>query len=199
VSQYRGLARPGKTREDSREKEASNAQYCGVQVTLYDTRQAEITSLLADVHEVYKYTGRDAVAKSYSIALEQATGQEQNAFAVSTLSSHRLLPTFPPNVHHYDAHDSPDSIINPVMQLKDSYARVQAHVARFDGDEHQEQRDLLLQQIEMLLKNSRRPHQRCTASPACESVRTLTSNLQLRSPSSSLAQTSQTRPVQSSS
>jgi hypothetical protein len=34
------------------------------------------------------------------------------------------------------------------MHLRDAFARVQAHVARLDGDEHQEQRDALMQQIE---------------------------------------------------
>jgi hypothetical protein len=115
---------------------------------LHDSRRAEINSLLADVHEVYEYVGRDAIAKSYSVALEQAIGRHQDAVAVSALSSHRFLPTFPPNLGLFDDHDSPDSIINPVRQLRDSFARVQAHVARLDGDEHQEQRDFLMQQIE---------------------------------------------------
>jgi hypothetical protein len=115
---------------------------------LYDSRQAEINSLLEDVHEVYKYVGRAAIAQSYSVALEQAIGRHQDAVAVSALSSHRFLPTFPPDLSLFDAHDSPDSITNPVMQLRDSFARVQAHVARLDGDEHQEQRDFLIQQIE---------------------------------------------------
>ncbi|NBO66576.1 MAG: hypothetical protein EBU88_17315, partial [Acidobacteria bacterium] len=117
--------------------------------SLYDSRRAEINSLLADVHEVYEYVGRDAIAKSYSAALEQAIGREQDGFAVSALNYSRSLPSFPPNLHHFDAHDSSDSIVNPVMHLKDSFARVQAHVAMFDGDEHREQRDLLLQQIEV--------------------------------------------------
>jgi hypothetical protein len=116
---------------------------------LYDSRRAEINSLLEDVYDSYRYVGRDAVAKSYSVALEQAIGREQDDFAVSALSYSRTLPSFPPNLHHFDAHDSSDSIVNPVMHLKDSFARVQAHVAMFDGDEHQEQRDLLLQQIEV--------------------------------------------------
>jgi hypothetical protein len=55
---------------------------------------------------------------------------------------------FPPNLSLFDDHDCPDSIVNPVIQLRDSFARVQAHVARLDGDEHQEQRDVLMQQIE---------------------------------------------------
>jgi len=67
---------------------------------------------------------------------------------VSALSSHRLMPMFPPNLSLYDDLDSPDSIVNPVMRLRDSFARVQAHVARLDGDEHQEQRDVLMQQLE---------------------------------------------------
>jgi hypothetical protein len=115
---------------------------------LYESRREEINSLLADVHEVYEYVGRDAIAQSYSAALEQAIGRHQDTFAVSALSSQRFLPTFPPNLNLYDVHDCPDAIHNPVMQLRDSFARVQAHVARLDGDEHQEQRDFLMQQIE---------------------------------------------------
>ena len=65
--------------------------------TLYDSRRAEINSILEDVHSIYGYVGKDAIARSYSVALEQAIGRQQDAFAVSALSSHRSLPTFPPN------------------------------------------------------------------------------------------------------
>ena len=116
--------------------------------SLFDSRQTEINSLLADVRSVYSYVEKDALAKSYSVALEMAIGRQQTTFAVSALNYQRSLPMFPPNLNLYDVHETHDSLANPVLLLRDSFARVQAHAAKFDGDEHQEQRDVLLQQIE---------------------------------------------------
>ena len=116
--------------------------------SLFDSRQTEINSLLADVRSVYSYVEKDALAKSYSVALEMAIGRQQTTFAVSALNYQRSLPMFPPNLSLYDVHETHDSLANPVLLLRDSFARVQAHAAKFDGDEHQEQRDVLLQQIE---------------------------------------------------
>ena len=120
----------------------------GYDPTLYHTRQEQINSLLEDVRSVYTLVAPEELSLSYTNALQQAIGRQQNEFAVSALNSYRPLPNFPPNLNLYDPHDEQDSLTNPVSALRDSFARVAAHAAMFDGDEHQEQRDLLLQRIE---------------------------------------------------
>ena len=120
----------------------------GYNPTLYDSRQEQINTLLQDVRSVYTLVEPEELSLSYTNALQQAIGRQQNEFAVSALNSYRPLPNFPPNLSLYDAHDEQGSLSNPVSDLRGSFARVAAHAAMFDGDEHQEQRDLLLQQLE---------------------------------------------------